>query len=525
MERRTLYWLPVVMIVALLLAACGGQPASTPAASGAQAATNVPVNPTTLPAAGAAGAATTAPEATTATGPAAAATTAPAGAGTSGPATAMATTAAAGATTTTGAATAGGTPAATTQAGAPTAGVASSSAPTDIDCMGAKSGDTVSMLYQWSGQEEANLNAILRPLVDKCGITPKPESTRDQALLDTRVKAGTPPDVAFWLVTALAQYQNQLKPMDSLGAHADNYSQSFKGLGSVNGKWYGLPVKTDIKTIIWYSPTNFKALGYNAPQSWNDLNALVEKMKTDGNVPWSMGFESGDSTGWAGADTIEDILLVQKGPQFVMDIISGKVPYNDPAVKQAWETYGKWAKDPAYTVGGAKGTLSTAFLDAIYNVFSDPPKAMMIRQSGFAGGAVKAKFPNLKYGTDYDFFQVPGAQGIQQGSDWMMAFSDKPAVKALVAYLSSETGAAQWAKVGFDLTPNTKGVNYYGDPTSQNKAKILGAAQAVVPSIGDSIPGGFNKALWTGIINYVNGQDLDQQLNNVAAAQKDALRK
>ena len=123
-------------------------------------------------------------------------------------------------------------------------------------------------------------------------------------------------------------------------------------------------------------------------------------------------------------------------------------------MKDAWTIYGKWATDPKYTVGGAKGTLSTAFLDAIYNVFSDPPKAMMVRQSGFAGGAIRPSIPNLKYGTDYDFFLVPGAQGMQAGADWMMAFSDKPAVKALVAYLSSDAGGAKWAKVGFDLTPN-----------------------------------------------------------------------
>ncbi|RIK32739.1 MAG: hypothetical protein DCC52_04980, partial [Chloroflexi bacterium] len=63
------------------------------------------------------------------------------------------------------------------------------------------------MLYQWSGQEEEKLNQILKPLVDACGLVIKPESTRDQALLDTKVQAGTPPDIAFWNVTQLTQYQ------------------------------------------------------------------------------------------------------------------------------------------------------------------------------------------------------------------------------------------------------------------------------------------------------------------------------
>src|SRR5260221_14255769 len=71
-----------------------------------------------------------------------------------------------------------------------------------IDCKGAKSGDTVSILYQWSGEEETHFANIVKPLADACGIAFQPESTRDQALLDTKVQAGTPPDVTFWTLAA-----------------------------------------------------------------------------------------------------------------------------------------------------------------------------------------------------------------------------------------------------------------------------------------------------------------------------------
>jgi hypothetical protein len=54
-----------------------------------------------------------------------------------------------------------------------------------------------------------------------------------------------------------------------------------------------------------------------------------------GNVPWSMGFESGASTGWTGSDFIQDILLVQQGPDYVNKTLSGDVPYNDAAVQEA----------------------------------------------------------------------------------------------------------------------------------------------------------------------------------------------
>jgi alpha-glucoside transport system substrate-binding protein len=94
----------------------------------------------------------------------------------------------------------------------------------EIDCMGAAPGDEISMFYQWSGTEEENLNKILAPLVDACGIVLAPESSRDQALLDTRVQAGTPPDIAFFNVTQLSQYKDKLFPMTDLGANPANYA-------------------------------------------------------------------------------------------------------------------------------------------------------------------------------------------------------------------------------------------------------------------------------------------------------------
>jgi alpha-glucoside transport system substrate-binding protein len=395
----------------------------------------------------------------------------------------------------------------------------------DIDCMGANEGDQVTMLYQWSGTEEENLNAILKPLVDACGIVLAPESTRDQALLDTRVEAGTPPDIAFWTAAAMDRYQDQLVPIDEAGGNPDNYAGFWKDLGTFGGRWIGLMVKADIKSIIWYSPAVFDAYGYEVPGSWAELETLVEKMVADGNVPWSMGMESGDATGWTGSDFIQDILLVQQGPEYVMDLITGEIPYDDPGVKQAYETYGKWAKDAMYTVGGAEGTVSTAFLEAIYKPFADPPEAMMVKQSGFAGGAVKEQFPDLEYGTDYDFFGVPGAQGLQGGTDNMMVFNDTPAAKAVVAYLTSEAGAKKWAEVGFDLSPNKLALGAYTDPSLAKKADILATATGFTPDIGDAITGGFGKAEWKAIVDYVNdAANLDDALSEAAKVQAEATQ-
>ncbi|HSL31872.1 MAG TPA: ABC transporter substrate-binding protein [Anaerolineales bacterium] len=406
---------------------------------------------------------------------------------------------------------------------APTEAMTEAPVAGEIDCMGAAEGDEISMLYQWAGAEEAALNQVLQPLLDACGIVLRPESTRDQALLDTRVQAGTPPDVAFWQVSQLVQYQDQLIPMDELGANADGYSDFFLDPVTIDGRWLGLPIKADVKSIIWYSPANFEALGYEVPETWEDLEALVDQMVADGQVPWSLGFESGDATGWTGTDFLQDIMLVQQGPEFVLGVIDGSVPYNDPGVQQAYETYGAWATDPTYTVGGAQGTLSTPFLEAIYKPFADPPEAMMVKQSGFAGAEIAKQFPDLQQGTDYDFFVVPGIQGLQGSIEPMMAFNDTPAVRALVAYLSSEQGGANWAGATFGLSPNAGATGNYADPALQKLGDAIAETEGFTPDIGDTIPGGFGSAEFQGVSEYVNGGDLQAILDNLADVQADGL--
>ena len=392
-------------------------------------------------------------------------------------------------------------------------------------CMDAKSGDQVSVMYQWSGAEEEKFNTIIKPFVDGCGVKVVAESTRDAAVLDTRVKS-TPPDVLFWPTTApLTLYTDKLVALDTVGAEVANYADYWKTLGSVDGKWLALPVKADIKTIIWYSPAQFEAFGYTVPTTFEELNTLVEKMVADKNVPWSMGFGSDAATGWTGSDFIQDLLLTTSGPEYVMKLISGEVAYDDAGVVDAYKIYQKWASDPKYTVGGADGTVNTKFLDAIYQVFSDPAKAMMVKQSGFAGGEVLKQYPTLVYGKDYDFFAFPGAKGMQGGADYMMAFGQSAATKALIGYLTGQAGAEEWAKVGFDLSPNKLANGKYSDAQLTKKAEALANAAGFTPDLGDTIPAPFGETEWKAIIAIVQGKDIPTELAKVAAAQKEALTK
>ena len=112
-------------------------------------------------------------------------------------------------------------------------------------------------------------------------------------------------------------------------------------------------------------------------------------------------------------------------------------------------------------------------------------------------------------------------EGLQGGADWMMAFSDKAAVKALVAYLSSELGGANWAAATFGVSPNRGATGNYSDAALTKFGDALAATSGFTPDIGDTIAG-FGDDEWAAIINYVNGGDLMEGLDAAAAAQAEA---
>ena len=56
-------------------------------------------------------------------------------------------------------------------------------------------------------------------------------------------------------------------------------------------------------------PGSFEDAGYTIPETWDELMALSDQMVADGGVPWCIGIESSGATGWVGTDWIEDIML------------------------------------------------------------------------------------------------------------------------------------------------------------------------------------------------------------------------
>lgn len=392
-----------------------------------------------------------------------------------------------------------------------------------IECFDSN-GTSVSVIAVWAGEEEETFKQVLSPVLEACELTLNYEGTRDlPTVLSTRVDGGEPPDIASMPnVGALQQYAAGLVPLTDLNVNADNYSQSWQDLGSVDGTWYGLPIKTDIKSLVWYSPLAFELAGYTVPTTWEDFTALLDTMAATDTPPLAMGFESGGATGWAGTDFVQDLLLRTQSADYVRGLDTGATSWTDQGMVDAWTMYAEWVNN--YGAGGSNGTLTTNFNDAILQPFQDPPQAWMVKQSGFAGNStILPAFPDYQYGEDFAFFVLPGPGGdpapMQVGADFMAVFNNTPAVQAVISYLTSAQGASAWAASGYDLTPNSAvDISAYADAISADKAQALLDAPEVVFDVGDLLPGGAGQAEFDGLTAVVGGGDPAEQLATVQQA-------
>jgi alpha-glucoside transport system substrate-binding protein len=275
--------------------------------------------------------------------------------------------------------------------------------------------------------------------------------------------------------------------------------------------------------MIWYSPKVFNSIGFEPPKDFRELEALVDVLADQGNTPWAMGFESGEPTGWAGSDLIQDLLLMTGGSDYVSRIIKGATPYNSQGVVSAYEGYVRWAGDDRYTVGGADGTLHINFIDAIFQVVDDPHQAMMVYQASWVGDFLHNERPELAFEQDYDFFPFPGGGAVQGAAEWLTLVNPTPASVALMSYVTSAEGARNLADLGFGLSPNLQAAGAHKDPFLARLEAMLSQADGFTLDIGDTIGGEFASAEWQAIVDVLQGADIRSALQAASEAQARTL--
>jgi alpha-glucoside transport system substrate-binding protein len=205
------------------------------------------------------------------------------------------------------------------------------------------------------------------------------------------------------------------------------FGEYFLSLGEYQGEHYGLPTNINLKSMVWYPKAAFDAAGYTVPTTFDELIALSDQIVADGSTPWCVGFESGGATGWPATDWMEDIMLRTAGPDVYDQWVTHEIPFNDPAVATAAETFGQVMFTDGYVLGGADQTPAIAFGDAPGPMFQDPPGCWLHRQASF----INAFFPEgTEAGVDYDWFPFPpiDQEGTLFAGELAVTFRNAPEV-------------------------------------------------------------------------------------------------
>lgn len=391
---------------------------------------------------------------------------------------------------------------------------------------------TVTIMFGFGGDQTQGFKDSLNPWAKTNGITIK---YIQASSFDTQIRASVAgnnaPDIALFPQPGLLkdmQKQGKLQPLDGILDMAKlkaSIVPGFLDVAAVDGKYYGVPVSMNIKSLVFYNKPAFTAAGYTIPTTIDELLALGDKIKASGTAPWCIGLESGAATGWPGTDWIEELVLKQAGPDVYDQWVNGKVKFEDPKIKAAFETYAKIALTDGNVFGGRKSIVSTAFGTAANPMFATPPKCFLhkqgnfVTQPGFLADAVTAKID-----TNLGVFPFPKGQfdTVEGGGDIAALFTkgDANVTKVLKAITEDPTFGAVWAGPsdrGF-LSPHKDfDVSKYGNEVTKTIAKIAYTATGIRFDGSDSMPAKVGAgSFWKGMVSYTAGQqDLATTLKQI----------
>ncbi len=204
------------------------------------------------------------------------------------------------------------------------------------------------------------INAVLQAFGESRGINVTFESDLDlYNSFDTQIQEGNLPDIGIFQeprqLIDLAR-SGSIKPLagNVTASIAANWAPDYADTATVDGVQYGVPVKTALKSLVWYQPGRFEQAGYEVPKTFDEFTALIDQMAIDGGPKaLCVGIEDGDATGWVFTDWTEEMVLRQSGGDVYDQWVTHEIPFNDPRIVEAMETVlDLWADENVFAGGG-----------------------------------------------------------------------------------------------------------------------------------------------------------------------------
>ncbi|MEZ5086364.1 MAG: ABC transporter substrate-binding protein [Tessaracoccus sp.] len=394
--------------------------------------------------------------------------------------------------------------------------------------------ETIELMYAFSGDQSDAFQQDMREWGDANGITfDFIQSNEFEIQIVAKVQSGNPPDIAIFpqpgILRSMAQ-DNQLAPLDTqidLAALEADIAPGFLDAAALDGTIYGAPMAMNGKSFYWYNKPAFEAAGYEVPNNHEELLALIDQIKADGNTPLCFGMESGPATGWPATDWIEDYILQTGGADVYDQWVAGEIKFDSPEVREAFAIFDEVIMTPGNVYGGVENASANAMAQSLNPMFDEDPKCYLGKQGNFI--TQRGFFPDEIFDQLDDIvgmFLTPSVKGetaFLGGGDMAAAFTENDEnVKKAMAFMTTdpEFGNAQ-SDTGAWLSPlSSFDTSKYPNETLRAVASSVSDATLFRFDGSDQMPGAVGAgSFWTGMVDYTTGRsDLDTTLKFIDAA-------
>lgn len=384
-------------------------------------------------------------------------------------------------------------------------------------------GTTVSITGPERSEEEAGaLQDALDVLGEETGIDIVYTGDADwEANINTQVAGGNPPDISIFPQPGkLADFARdgilQPVPEDVEAAMQEHWTEDWFRYSTVDDDLYGVPVKSDLKSLVWYLPASFAEKGYEVPESLDALQTLTDEMVANGDTPWCVGLESGQATGWPFTDWVEDVVLRLHGADVYDQWVSHEIAFDDPRIVEAMEYVAELWEGKTFSTGGS--VVATSFQDNAQPLIDG--NCMMHRQASFFASFLPPGTPVADGSPGaVDVFYFPSVEDTRPvlgGGTFAAAFDDRPEVWAVIEYMASaeyaeRRQAAQAERQGGGLSgflsaAQGQDENVYS-PLEQSFLEILLSADPFRFDASDLMPADVGAGtFWSEGVSFVNGE-------------------
>ena len=368
------------------------------------------------------------------------------------------------------------------------------------------------------------------PLAACTGVTIDFQGTDQfETEINVRMEGGNPPDVVDYPQPGLMRSHIEKGYLTKLPADVAAHVTTDFAAGwdvyasSADGEIYGLPGRSSVKSIVWYSPSAFADAGYAIPATLEELTALSDQVVADGGTPWCIGAESGVATGWVLTDWIEDFMLRINGGDVYDQWVNHEIPFNDPQVVAVVDAVGAIVKNADYLGGenNVKAIATTKFQDGGLPILTGD--CSMHRQASFYRGSWP-EGTNVAPDGDIWFFYLPspadGPKFMLGAGDIYAAATDKPESFDVVRYTGSAEYQLSIANSRNELGPNLNlDVTKVEDPFLQAVFELQSTGEVFRFDGSDLMPGAVGAGtFWTEITAWVIGGDTQTLLDNIEAS-------